>query len=155
MCGGDIMDYESLLNEAQYLLEDQPNQIALLSNASAFIFQTIEKLNWSGFYLYDGQSLKVGPFQGHVACHTIPLGKGVCGEAAQERVTKVIDDVLSYQNHIACDANSRSEVVIPIFKNDRLFGVLDIDSPVHSRFDPKLVSFLESFVDILTKFIDN
>ncbi|MBE0700241.1 MAG: GAF domain-containing protein, partial [Acholeplasmataceae bacterium] len=132
-----------------------PNQMARLSNASAFLNETLNQLNWVGFYLYDGHQLTVGPFQGKVACSTIPLGKGICGEAALMMKTRVVDDVLSYENHIACDANSRSEVVVPIIINDRLFGVLDVDSPVENRFDPATVGFLEQFIVLLSKTIDN
>ncbi len=148
------MKNEELLISAKALLETQPNRIALLSNASAFIFDTFENLNWAGFYLLEDQQLTVGPFQGHVACSTIPLGQGVCGRAAVSRMTIVVDDVLSDTNHIACDANSRSEVVIPIVINDKLFGVLDVDSPIYSRFDKEIVEFLESFVKLLVKSID-
>jgi GAF domain-containing protein len=148
------MKIEELLISAKALLETQPNQIALLSNASAFIFDSFEKLNWAGFYLLNNDILTVGPFQGHVACSTIPLGSGVCGQAAQFRKTFVVDDVLTYDNHIACDSNSRSEVVIPIIINDKVFGVLDVDSPIYNRFDKEIVEFLESFVKLLTKLID-
>ncbi|MFA5471189.1 MAG: GAF domain-containing protein [Acholeplasmataceae bacterium] len=148
------MKKQEYIELAKSLLETQPNQIALLSNASAFINDTVDNLNWAGFYLYDGKKLTVGPFQGKAACSTIELGKGVCGEAALKKTTLVVDDVLSHDNHIACDANSRSEVVVPIFINDKLFGVLDVDSPVKNRFDQELVDFFEAFVDLLTKLID-
>lgn len=148
------MKMTNLLNSAKSLLENQPNEIALLSNASAFIFESFDHLNWVGFYLYNEDTLTVGPFQGRVACSTIPLGKGVCGEAALLRKTIVVDDVLAHDNHIACDANSRSEVVIPIFKHNKLYGVLDVDSPIHNRFDKDIIVFLESFVDLLTQLID-
>jgi len=148
------MKNQELLESALALLETQPNQISILSNASAFINDTFDRLNWVGFYLFDGVNLTVGPFQGHVACSVIPLGKGVCGEAAVLNKTMVIKDVLSHDNHIACDANSRSEVVVPIFINDKLFGVLDVDSPIINRFDPEIVEFLEEFVKLLVKTID-
>jgi GAF domain-containing protein len=148
------MKIEELLISAKALLETQPNQIALLSNASAFIFDSLENLNWAGFYILNNDILTVGPFQGHVACSTIPLGNGVCGQAAKYKKTMVVDDVLTYDNHIACDSNSRSEVVIPIIINDEVFGVLDVDSPIYNRFDKTIVEFLESFVKLLTKLID-
>lgn len=148
------MKNEELLISAKALLETQPNRIALLSNASAFIFDAFENLNWAGFYLLEDMQLTVGPFQGHVACSTIALGSGVCGRAALSRKTIVVDDVLSDQNHIACDANSRSEVVIPIVIGNKLFGVLDVDSPIYNRFDKSIVAFLESFVELLVKSID-
>lgn len=143
-----------LLETAQALLETQPNQIALLSNASAFLNDHFDRINWVGFYLYDGKVLNVGPFQGKVACSVIPLGKGVCGEAALKKMIMVIKDVHNHENHIACDANSRSEVVVPIYINDQLFGVLDVDSPVENRFDPEIVKFFEAFVQLLMKYVD-
>jgi L-methionine (R)-S-oxide reductase len=142
------------LETAQALLESQPNQLAMLSNASAFLYETFDRINWVGFYLYDSKVLTVGPFQGKVACSVIPLGKGVCGEAAETKKTMVVKDVHAHPNHIACDANSRSEVVVPIFIKNKLFGVLDVDSPVENRFDPEIVSFLEEFVALLVKTID-
>ncbi|MBN2268739.1 MAG: GAF domain-containing protein [Acholeplasmataceae bacterium] len=148
------MKYELLCESLDALLQTQPTEISILSNASAFIFENIENLNWAGFYLFNGKKLILGPFQGKVACSTIELGKGVCGEAAIKRQTLVIDDVLAHENHIACDSHSRSEVVVPIIIHDQLYGVLDVDSPVFNRFDPDLVKFFESFVDILIKSID-
>ncbi len=148
------MKNQELLESAVALLETQPNQISILSNASAFLNDSFDRLNWVGFYLFDGTNLTVGPFQGHVACSVIPLGKGVCGEAAVLKKTMVVEDVLSHDNHIACDANSRSEVVVPIFISDKLFGVLDVDSPIINRFDEEIVQFLEEFVKLLVKTID-
>jgi GAF domain-containing protein len=154
MRGDDRMKKDVLLETAKLLLAEQPNELAILSNASAFINDTIDNLNWAGFYLWDGKQLTVGPFQGKVACSTIALGKGVCGEAALKKQTLVIDDVLSHSNHIACDANSRSEIVVPIFIKGRLYGVLDVDAPVINRFDQDLVVFFEEFVQLLVKVID-
>ena len=148
------MKMKDLLNQAKALLEDQPNNIALLSNASAFIFDSIYNLNWAGFYLYDQNKLTLGPFQGHVACSVIQMNQGVCGEAAYQRKTRVVDDVLSYDNHIACDSNSRSEIVVPIIINHQLYGVLDVDAPVKNRFNQELIDFFESFVKILELMID-
>lgn len=148
------MKKDVLLETAKLLLEEQPNELAILSNASAFINDTIDNLNWAGFYLWDGKQLTVGPFQGKVACSTIALGKGVCGEAALKKQTLVIDDVLSHSNHIACDANSRSEIVVPIFIKGRLYGVLDVDAPILNRFDQDLIVFFEKFVQLLVKVID-
>ena len=148
------MKKHDLLEAAKLLLEEQPNELAVLSNASAFIHDTIDQLNWAGFYLWDGKQLTVGPFQGRVACSIIPLGKGVCGEAALNKQTLVIKDVHNHENHIACDANSRSEVVVPIFIKNRLYGVLDIDAPIVDRFNDELVDFFEHFVELLVKVID-
>ena len=152
---GDLMNYNELLQTAKSLLHEQPSAVSMLANASAFINDTIPDLNWVGFYLFDGEILQVGPFQGHVACATIPLGKGVCGEAAVKNKTMVVADVLAYDNHIACDANSRSEVVIPLFLDSKLYGVLDIDSPSFNRFNDALVSFLEEFSKIIIKQLTN
>lgn len=140
--------------QAQSLLSDQPTDLSRLANASAFLYASIENINWVGFYLFDGKNLTVGPFQGNVACAFIPMGKGVCGEAAKTSKTQVVDDVLRHENHIACDANSRSEVVIPLIGMKGLYGVLDIDSPIKARFDQETVRFLEAFALILMKTID-
>ncbi len=149
------MNYNELLETAKSLLEEQPTAISLLSNASAFLNDVLDNLNWVGFYLYDGEVLHVGPFQGQVACATIALGSGVCGEAAKKNMTMVIPDVINHDNHIACDANSRSETVVPLFLNGKLYGVLDIDSPVLNRFDEALVEFLEDFSKIVLKRLTN
>lgn len=145
------MNYKQLLETAENLLSDQPTAISLLANASAFLFEVIEDLNWAGFYLYDNKQLHVGPFQGKIACATIALGSGVCGEAALNNQTMIIPDVLAYDNHIACDVNSRSEIVIPLHINNQLYGVLDIDSPLKNRFDEDLSSFLKDFSQTLIK----
>lgn len=152
--GGDNMKKQEILEQAHALLSEQPNELAILSNASAFINDTFERLNWAGFYLWDGKNLTVGPFQGRVACSSIPLGKGVCGEAAKRNITMVVKDVHLHPNHISCDENSRSEVVVPIFIKDKLYGVLDIDSPIVDRFDEEIVSFFQDFVQLLIKTID-
>ncbi|MBU1141250.1 MAG: GAF domain-containing protein [Firmicutes bacterium] len=143
-----------LLESAKALIEIQPNLISILSNASAFLMESLPQINWVGFYLYDGIKLTVGPFQGKVACSIIELGQGVCGEAAAFHMTKVVGNVLTYQNHIACDSNSRSEVVVPLVIKEQLFGVLDVDSPILNRFDSATVLFLEQFVNLLLKTID-
>lgn len=148
------MKNNELLQSAEGLFHIQPNTTSILANASAFLMDSLDQLNWVGFYLYDGKKLTVGPFQGKVACSIIELGKGVCGEAASLRQTRVVADVLSYDNHIACGSNSRSEVVVPIIIKNQLFGVLDVDSPILNRFDSQTVSFLEQFVKLLVKTID-
>lgn len=145
------MNYDELLQTAHALLNEQPTPISLLANASAFLNDVLSELNWVGFYIYDGKQLNVGPFQGHVACATILLGSGVCGEAALKNQTMVIPNVLEHTNHIACDANSRSETVVPLYLDQQLYGVLDIDSPIFNRFDEALVSFLEDFSKIIIK----
>ena len=148
------MKNETLLRVAEALLQSQPNQIARLSNASAFLYESFDLINWVGFYLYDGTQLTVGPFQGKVACAEIPLGKGVCGEAALTRKTMVVKDVHAHPNHITCDQNSKSEVVVPIYVNDKLYGVLDVDSPVIDRFNHDIVEFFEDFIKLFVKTID-
>lgn len=148
------MSYRSLLQLGAHLLSDEPTQISLLANASAFLNENIDQINWVGFYLYDGQKLTLGPFQGKVACNIIKPGLGVCGTALSTQETQVVDDVHVIYNHIVCDENSQSEVVIPIIKENRVFGVLDVDSPIKARFDKDLVKFLEDFVEIIIKRID-
>jgi len=145
------MNYNELLETAEGLLQGQPSKISLLANASAFLNEVLDQMNWIGFYLYNGKQLNVGPFQGRVACAEIALGRGVCGEAAVKNETLYVKNVLEHENHIACDPNSRSEVVVPIYINDELYGVLDIDSPIINRFDEDLISFLKNFVEILIK----
>jgi L-methionine (R)-S-oxide reductase len=135
------------------LLEGEPNQIANLSNASALLNQFMDRINWVGFYLYEEESnqLVLGPFQGLPACVRIPLGRGVCGTSASEQKTLLIDDVHQFPGHIACDAASQSEIVIPLVKEGKLIGVLDIDSPEKARFDEEDQKYLELFVEELLK----
>ncbi|EIL87885.1 MULTISPECIES: GAF domain-containing protein [Rhodanobacter] len=128
--------YEELVQQARGLLAGERNLIANAANFSALVFNSLPQLNWSGFYLYDGTELVVGPFQGKPACIRIALGKGVCGTAAQTRQTQMVRDVNAHANHIACDAASQSEIVVPLVKVDgSLLGVWDVDSPVTDRFD--------------------
>jgi len=128
--------YEELVQQARGLLAGERNLIANAANFSALAFNSLPQLNWAGFYLYDGTELVVGPFQGKPACIRIALGKGVCGTAAQTRRTQMVRDVNAHANHIACDAASQSEIVVPLVKADgTLLGVWDVDSPVTDRFD--------------------
>ena len=135
------------------LLEGEPNQIANLSNASALLNQFMDRINWVGFYLYEEESnqLVLGPFQGLPACVRIPLGRGVCGTSASEQKTLLVEDVHQFPGHIACDAASQSEIVIPLVKEGKLIGVLDIDSPEKARFDEEDQKYLEIFVDELLR----
>ncbi|MGD6849823.1 GAF domain-containing protein [Rossellomorea aquimaris] len=135
------------------LLEGEPNQIANLSNASALLNQFMDRINWVGFYLYEEESnqLVLGPFQGLPACVRIPLGRGVCGTSASEQKTLLIDDVHQFPGHIACDAASQSEIVVPLVKDGKLIGVLDIDSPEKARFDEEDQKYLEIFVEELLR----
>lgn len=127
--------YGELAGQMRGLLAGERNLIANAANFSALVWDTVPDLNWCGFYLYDGQELVVGPFQGKPACVRIALGKGVCGTAAATGQTQVVADVDVFDGHIACDAASRSEIVVPLFADGRLVGVWDVDSPNLGRFD--------------------
>jgi L-methionine (R)-S-oxide reductase len=143
--------YQLVKKQLKALIEDEPNQIANLSNASALLNQFLDTINWVGFYLVDKGELVLGPFQGLPACVRIPLGKGVCGTAANERRTLRVADVNQFPGHIACDSASQSEIVVPIIKNNELIGVLDIDSPITERFDEIDENHLKEFVDVLVQ----
>ncbi|ALU44961.1 GAF domain-containing protein [Pseudoalteromonas rubra] len=139
--------YDTLSLQAQALIGDEHNYIANMANLSALLFTSMEDINWAGFYLLDGtDELVLGPFQGNPACIRIPLGKGVCGTAAAELTTQLVEDVHSFDGHIACDAASNSEIVIPVIRNGELFAVLDIDSPSLARFDDEDKMGLEALV---------
>ncbi|AOX18962.1 GAF domain-containing protein [Kozakia baliensis] len=131
----------------------EPDLIANMANISAMIFEAMPDLNWAGFYLWKEEQLVLGPFQGRVACTRIPLGKGVCGAVARDRETLVVPDVHEFPGHIACDAASASEIVVPILAGDQLIGVLDIDSPVKGRFSSEDRVRLEEIVKILVQTI--
>jgi L-methionine (R)-S-oxide reductase len=134
--GSKAAQYDELLAQARSLLSDETDRIANAANFSALIYHTLPDLNWSGFYFFDGVELVVGPFQGKPACVRIALGRGVCGTAAQTRLTQVVRDVHEFPGHIACDSASQSEVVVPLIGRDgTLVGVWDVDSPVVDRFD--------------------
>lgn len=146
--------YQLVEKQLRALLEGEHNTIANLSNASALLNQFLEKTNWVGFYLVEDNELVLGPFQGLPACVRIPLGKGVCGTAAFNKETVRVEDVHQFPGHIACDAASQSEIVIPLVKEDgTLIGILDIDSPEKNRFDELDQKYLEIFVSTLVKFI--
>lgn len=142
---------QAALSQLHSLIQDEHNNIANLANASALLNYYMEDINWVGFYLYDGRELVLGPFQGLPACIRIPMGKGVCGTSAERRETLRVEDVHQFPGHIACDAASNSEIVVPLIKNGSLLGVLDIDSPLKGRFDQEDQAFLEQFVQILTE----
>ncbi|MDT3428463.1 GAF domain-containing protein [Paenibacillus forsythiae] len=143
--------FEAVLTQLRALMKDEPNAIANLANAAALLKLSLTDTNWAGFYLYDGNELVLGPFQGQPACIRIPLGRGVCGTAANERRTLVVDDVHAFPGHIACDLASNSEVVVPMIKDGRLLGVLDIDSPLKHRFDDEERRFLERFAAMVSE----
>lgn len=127
--------YELLLQQAQAVFAGERDPIANAANLAALIYHGLPDLNWAGFYLYDGTELVLGPFQGKVACVRIAIGRGVCGSAAASGETVLVPDVHEFPGHIACDAASRSEVVVPLSRDGRLLGVLDLDSPLPGRFD--------------------
>lgn len=137
------------LNILESLINDNEKKITILSNSSAFFNDSLDNINWVGFYLLDNDYLYLGPFQGHPACIKIKVGSGVCGNTIKENKTIVVDNVLEYKGHIACDSNSRSEVCIPIYINNEIYGLLDIDSPIFNRFDSNLVKELENAVKII------
>ncbi len=136
--------YAELLEQARALFTDEPDPVANASNLAALIFHNLPDLNWAGFYFYDGKELVLGPFQGKVACVRIAIGRGVCGTAAELRRTVVVPDVFAFPGHIACDAASRSELVVPLLLGERLLGVLDLDSPRPERFDENDARGLET-----------
>ncbi|SFI36723.1 GAF domain-containing protein [Paenibacillus sp. UNC496MF] len=143
--------YDLVIRQLQALLEGEPDRIANLSNASALLNQFLDRINWVGFYLHRDGELVLGPFQGLPACVRIQLNRGVCGKAAGERQTVLVPNVHEFPGHIACDAASQSEIVVPIVKNGELLGVLDIDSPELERFDETDRNGLERFVDELLR----
>ena len=144
LCGSKAEQYVQLLGQARALLHGERNLVANAANLSALLWHALPRLNWCGFYLYDGTELVVGPFQGLPACVRIPLGKGVCGAAASSGRTQVVEDVNAFPGHIACDSASRSECVVPLFAGVRLLGVLDLDSPDLARFDADDAAGLEA-----------
>ncbi|WP_336296592.1 GAF domain-containing protein [Bacillus pinisoli] len=146
-------NYELVIKQLQALLEGESNAVANLANASALLNQFLTDINWVGFYLTEGNELVLGPFQGLPACVRIPFGRGVCGTAAATKETQRIADVHAFPGHIACDAASQSEIVVPMIKNGEVIGVLDIDSPLKDRFDETDQKYLEKFVEVLNQFI--
>jgi len=154
LTGSKPDQYAQLLAQARALVAGEPDRIANAANLSALVYHSLPGLNWVGFYLFDGTELVVGPFQGLPACVRIPLGKGVCGTAASTRQTQRVDDVHAFAGHIACDAASNSEIVIPLVAADgSLIGVFDIDSPELARFDLEdqagLEAIARTFVEAL------
>ncbi len=126
------------------LLQDEPDLIANSANFTAFLNEQMQDINWLGLYFLQGETLVLGPFQGRPACVRIALGKGVCGTAAASGETQVVADVSAFPGHIACDIRSRSELVVPLWQGERVFGVLDIDSPQLDRFDSADVAWVEA-----------
>ncbi len=145
--------YTLVIKQLEALLEGETNRVANLSNASALLGQFLNRINWVGFYLNEDGELILGPFQGLPACVRIPFGKGVCGTAAIEQKTLRVKDVHEFPGHIACDAASRSEIVVPLVKDGELIGVLDIDSPETDRFDEEDEKGLVQFAKALVRFL--
>lgn len=146
-------NYQLLIKQLEALIEDEPDLIANLSNSSALLNQFLDDVNWVGYYLMKEDELVLGPFQGLPACVRIKVGSGVCGTAVSLKSTQRIEDVHAFPGHIACDANSKSEIVVPVMKDDQVIGVLDIDSPSLDRFDEIDQRYLEIFVQTLEKYI--
>lgn len=141
--------YELLHAQLSALVDGEHDTIANLANASALLFQALRQVNWAGFYLMKQGMLVLGPFQGKPACIRIPVGRGVCGTAAQTMQTQLVPDVHLFPGHIACDGQSESEIVVPLIRDGQLLGVLDIDSPLKNRFDSADQQGLEKLCDIL------
>jgi L-methionine (R)-S-oxide reductase len=141
------------VQQARALLHGERDRIANAANLSALVYHALPSLNWVGFYFFDGKELVVGPFQGLPACVRIALDKGVCGAAASTRTTQRVEDVHAFPGHIACDAASRSELVVPLFRGDELIGVFDLDSPEPGRFTPEDQAGLEAIAAIFLEAI--
>ncbi|QCR36335.1 GAF domain-containing protein [Nissabacter sp. SGAir0207] len=146
--------YTELKRDMGALLAGETNFIATLSNASALLYERLEGVNWAGFYLMDGKTLVLGPFQGKIACVRIPVGKGVCGTAVAEGTIQRVADVHAFPGHIACDAASNAEIVLPLRVNGEVIGVLDIDSTVYNRFDQEDETGLAAVVETLCTLLE-
>lgn len=146
-----MTDYSLLCQNLSAITEGVPYETANLANASALLWEHLTNLNWAGFYKMIGEKLVLGPFQGKTACIEIEIGRGVCGTAVAENKTQLVYDVHQFPGHIACDCASNSEIVVPIHVNGKIWGVLDIDSPVIGRFSEEDKTGLEEFVKVLEK----
>lgn len=149
-----MTDYALLADQAASMIETESHYVAALSNLSALIYESMDRLNWAGFYMMDKGSLLVGPFQGRPACIRIEIGKGVCGTAVKEKKIQRVADVHAFPGHIACDAASRSEIVLPIRSGGRIVGVLDIDSPEPERFSEEDEKGLALLADLIGRAVD-
>ena len=147
------MDYKTLIAQVRALTQGVPHEIANLANTSAAIWQAMDRINWVGFYRMEQGRLVLGPFQGKPACIEIPVGRGVCGTAVAEKKTILVEDVHAFPGHIACDSASNSELVVPIFKDGRVYGVLDIDSPELNRFTREDREGMEQLVRVLEEIV--
>ncbi|QKX18071.1 GAF domain-containing protein [Microbulbifer sp. YPW1] len=146
--------YESLCSQLAGLLTDERDWLANTANASALLFLELEDINWAGFYFLHGDELRLGPFQGKPACTRIAVGAGVCGTAVKTGQSQLVEDVHQFPGHIACDAVSASEVVVPLYSGDQCIGVLDIDSPLVARFTEQDLAGVEAFAKTLLKHSD-
>ena len=145
--------YQELYQQVEALTSDEPDTIANMANISALLFEHLSQVNWVGFYRLISNELVLGPFQGKVACIRIPVGTGVCGTAVSENKTQRIADVHAFDGHIACDATSNAEIVIPIRVNDHVIAILDIDSTAYDRFDEKDQQGLEAIINLFQNII--
>jgi len=143
--------YHELAGQLEGVTHGETDATANLANAAAILFHGLPDLNWAGFYLLRDGELVLGPFQGRPACVRIAIGQGVCGTAAATRATQVVADVQAFPGHIACDAASRSELVVPLLAGERLLGVIDLDSPTPARFDGEDTAGLEAFAAVLVR----
>ncbi len=148
-----MTDYHLLHAQLESLTKDVPHKVANLANASALLWEALSDINWAGFYMLEGETLILGPFQGKPACIEIPVGRGVCGTAVAQNATQLVDDVHQFPGHIACDCASNSEIVVPLRRDGKVIGVLDIDSPVFARFSQADRDGLEKFAELLQKVI--
>lgn len=145
--------YELLIKQAKAIVEDERDFIANMANISALLFYSMENINWAGFYLLkEKDELVLGPFQGKPACVRIKVGSGVCGTAVAQKKTLIVPDVHKFPGHIACDSASNSEIVVPMMKDHRILGVLDIDSPKFDRFSQVDQQGLEKIVNLLIEY---
>ena len=147
------VNYDRISRQLRSLVQDCPYEIANLANASALLWQELPGINWVGFYILTEGTLILGPFQGKPACIRIPMGRGVCGTAAREDRTQLVEDVHSFPGHIACDSASNSEIVIPVHRDGELWGVLDIDSPLTGRFTPADTRGLAMVAEVLEEML--
>ncbi|WP_086313409.1 GAF domain-containing protein [Enterococcus sp. 7F3_DIV0205] len=146
--------YKLLVQQQAAIIEIEHDKIANLANSSALLADALPNTVFAGYYLFDGEELVLGPFQGKVSCTRIKMGKGVCGESAEKRETLIVDDVKNHQNYISCDSAARSEIVVPMVKDGKLLGVLDLDSSVTHGYDEMDQQYLEQLVSVLLKETD-
>jgi L-methionine (R)-S-oxide reductase len=145
----NLVNYESLRKQCNALIQDEEESIVIFSNVASLLYMSLPNVNWLGFYFIKNEELLLGPFQGQPACSHIKLNSGVCGDAVTQQHTIRVDDVYEYPNHVFCDSNSKSEIVIPNTINNKIIGVLDIDAPIKSRFNQSDEDELNNIVEML------